>query len=172
MLTHARAVDDEDQPTSDITHALIGFSQGTPGSEGLVRNLDEPDLQDLANTDPSHFRGTPINRGYQEHPKELARAASYHVFTTSKCRRNKKSAQCAVALSVFIASAVPRWLKWSGQKITWSRSDHSPHVDSPGTLALVVAPQVYGYTLEKVLMDGGSSINILYFKTFQETSLT
>ena len=36
----------------------------------------------------------------------------------------------------------------------------------------MVAPQVYGYTLEKVLMDGGSSINILYFKTFQEMSLT
>ena len=29
-----------------------------------------------------------------------------------------------------------------------------------------MAPQVKGYTLSKDLMDGGSSINILYFDTF------
>ena len=32
--------------------------------------------------------------------------------------------------------------------------------------ALVVAPQVNGYKLKKVYMDGGSSINILYWETF------
>ena len=34
-----------------------------------------------------------------------------------------------------------------------------------------MAPQVGGYTLSKVLMDGGSSINILYFDTFQRMNL-
>ena len=45
-------------------------------------------------------------------------------------------------------------------------------VDNPGALALVVSPQVGGYTLDKVLMDGGSSINILYYETFLRMGLT
>ena len=44
-------------------------------------------------------------------------------------------------------------------------------MDAPGALALVVAPQVSGYILHKVLMDGGSSINILYWDTFIVTYL-
>src|SRR5664279_2745589 len=68
--------------------------------------------------------------------------------------------------------AVPRWLNWSEQSITWSRVDHPPRVDEPGKLALVVAPQVAGYKLSKVLMDGGSSINILYYDTFKRMNLS
>jgi hypothetical protein len=44
-------------------------------------------------------------------------------------------------------------------------------VEHPGLLALVVAPQVHGFELKKVLMDGGSSINILYWDTFVRLGL-
>ena len=54
----------------------------------------------------------------------------------------------------------------SEQPIVWSREDHPPRVDNPGHLALVVVPQVGGYKFTKVLMDGGSNINILYYETF------
>ena len=54
----------------------------------------------------------------------------------------------------------------------WSREDDPPRVDNPGHLALVVAPQVGGYKFTKVLMDGGSSINILYYETFCRMGLT
>ena len=54
----------------------------------------------------------------------------------------------------------------------WSQEDHPPWVDNPGHLALVVAPQVGGYKFNKVLMDGGSSINILYYDTFHRMGLT
>ena len=37
---------------------------------------------------------------------------------------------------------------------------------------MVVSPQFGGYTLDKVLMDGGSSINILYYETFLRMGLT
>ncbi|KAI5019223.1 hypothetical protein ZWY2020_044111 [Hordeum vulgare] len=40
--------------------------------------------------------------------------------------------------------AVPRYLHWSEQTITWSREDHPPRIDNPGDLALVVAPQGNG----------------------------
>ena len=54
----------------------------------------------------------------------------------------------------------------------WSRADHPPRVDNLGHLALVVVPQVGGYKFTKVLMDGGSSINILYYETFCRMGLT
>ena len=54
----------------------------------------------------------------------------------------------------------------------WSREDHPPQVENSGHLALVVAPQVGGYKFTKVLMDGGSSINILYYETFRRMGLT
>jgi hypothetical protein len=67
--------------------------------------------------------------------------------------------------------ALPQYLRWSEYDITWSRADHPPRVDNPGQLALVVAPQVGGYVFTKVLMDGGSSINILYYDTFSRMGL-
>ena len=45
------------------------------------------------------------------------------------------------------------------------------NIEHPGLLALVVAPQVAGYSLNKVLMDGGSAINILYYETFLRMNL-
>ena len=71
-----------------------------------------------------------------------------------------------------VEPTVPRYLRWSEQPIVWIREDHPPRVDNPGQLALVVAPQVGGYKLTKVLMDGGSSISILYYDTFRRMNLT
>ena len=44
-------------------------------------------------------------------------------------------------------------------------------VENPGCLALVVVPQVGGYKITKVLMDGGSNINILYYDTSRRINL-
>ena len=91
------------------------------------------------------------------------------MFTTSLCKRDQKVLKSAVNS---VEPAIPRYLRWSEQPIIWSREDHPPQVDTPGQLALVVAPQVGGYKFTKVLMDGGSSINILYYDTFQRMGLT
>ena len=96
--------------------------------------------------------------GYQTNPKQL-NGGQYHVFTTSLCKGDQKLHKRDVNA---VEPAVPRYLRWSEQPIVWSREDHPPRVDNPGHLALVVAPQVGGYKFTKVLMDGGSSINILY----------
>ena len=105
--------------------------------------------------------------GYQTNPKQLS-GGQYHVFTNSLCKRDQKLHKRAVNA---VEPAVPRYLRWSEQPIVWSREDHPPRVDNPGHLALVVAPQVGGYKFTKVLMDGGSSINILYYETFRRMGL-
>ncbi|KAI4975564.1 hypothetical protein ZWY2020_049171 [Hordeum vulgare] len=111
-------------------------------------------------------QGQHENGGFRSNPKQLSNG-QYHVFTTNACRRDKKVSHRAYSRS----RAFFLYLHWSEQTISWSREDHPPRVDNLGDLALVVAPQVGGYTLSKVLMDGGSSINILYFDIFQRMNL-
>ena len=36
-----------------------------------------------------------------------------------------------------VATALPRYLKWSEQPVTWSREDHPEGIEHPGLLALV-----------------------------------
>jgi len=67
--------------------------------------------------------------------------------------------------------AVPQYLNWSEMPITWDRDDHPDRVPSPGKYALVVDPVVDNYRLTKVLMDGGSSLNILYEDTLKRMNL-
>ena len=42
-----------------------------------------------------------------------------------------------------------------------------PRIEYPERVTLVVRPKVADYWLPKTLMDGGSSINILYLDTFK-----
>ncbi|KAI4976421.1 hypothetical protein ZWY2020_050028 [Hordeum vulgare] len=63
--------------------------------------------------------------------------------------------------------ANPKFLKWSQTTITFDQSDHPAHVATPGRQALVVDPVVEGVRLRKVLMDGGSGLNIMYADTLK-----
>ena len=61
--------------------------------------------------------------------------------------------------------AMPVFLKWSGSPITFDRSDNPNSVTHPGRYLLVVDPIVGMKRLTKVLMDGGSGLNIMYAET-------
>jgi hypothetical protein len=56
----------------------------------------------------------------------------------------------------------PSLLDWSEDAITSSREDHSNRIPKPGQYPLVVDPVIGNSRFSKVLMDGGSSLNILY----------
>ena len=64
-----------------------------------------------------------------------------------------------------VAPATPNYLKWSQTSITFDQSDHPARIATPGRQALVVDLVVEGTRLTKVLMDGGSGLNILYAET-------
>jgi hypothetical protein len=61
--------------------------------------------------------------------------------------------------------AVPVYLDWSDKPITFDQGDHPDYVPSPGRYSLVVDPVIGNARLTKVLMDGGSSLNIIYAET-------
>jgi hypothetical protein len=57
--------------------------------------------------------------------------------------------------------AAPVYLDWSDKPITFDQGDHPDCVPSPGRYPLVVDPVIGNTRLTKVLMDGGSSLNII-----------
>jgi hypothetical protein len=61
--------------------------------------------------------------------------------------------------------AAPVYLDWSDKPITFDQGDHPDRVPSPGKYPLVVNPIIGNVRLTKFLMDGGSSLNIIYAKT-------
>jgi hypothetical protein len=60
---------------------------------------------------------------------------------------------------------MPSYLKWSESAITFDRQDHPDRIPNPGSYPLIVDPIIAETRLSKVLMDGGSGLNILYAET-------
>ena len=63
---------------------------------------------------------------------------------------------------------MPAFLWWSESAITFDQTDHPDAVPHPGRYPLVIDPIVCPKRLAKVLMDGGSGLNIMYAKTLDE----
>jgi hypothetical protein len=71
--------------------------------------------------------------------------------------------ECREVCSIKVAT--PVYLDWSDKPITFDHGDHLDRVPSPGKYPLVVNPVIGNVRLTKVLMDGGSSLNIIYAET-------
>jgi hypothetical protein len=73
--------------------------------------------------------------------------------------------ECREVCSEKVAALV--YLDWSDKPITFDQGDHPDCVPSPGKYSLVVDPVIGNARLTKVLMDGGSSVNIIYAETLR-----
>jgi hypothetical protein len=85
-------------------------------------------------------------------PQQVANASARH-------RKQERREVCSVKV------AAPVYLDWSDMPITFDQGDHPDCVPSPGRYSLVVDPVIGNARLTKVLMDGGSSLNIIYVET-------
>jgi hypothetical protein len=83
---------------------------------------------------------------------QVANASARH-------RKQERREACSVKV------AAPVYLDWSDKPITFDQGDHPDRVPSPGKYSLVVDPVIGNARLTKVLMDGGSSLNIIYVET-------
>jgi hypothetical protein len=70
-----------------------------------------------------------------------------------------------------IEPAVPTPLRWSEVPITFSRADQWTSFSELGRFPLVLKPVVAGSKLNKVLIDGGSGVNVLFTKTLKKMKL-
>jgi hypothetical protein len=61
----------------------------------------------------------------------------------------------------------PAFVDWSEDAITFSRDDHPNRIPNPSQYPLVIDPVIGNARFSKVLMDRGSSLNILYTHTLR-----
>ena len=66
---------------------------------------------------------------------------------------------------------VPKFNPWSACLITFDRRDHPTSIRHGGSAALVLDPVIDGFHLTRVLMDGGSSMNLLYQDTVRKMGI-
>jgi hypothetical protein len=72
-------------------------------------------------------------------------------------------------MSIELAVLTP--LRWSEVPITFSCTDQCTSFSEPGRFPLVLKPVVAGSRLNKVLMDGGSGLNVLFTKILKKMKL-
>jgi hypothetical protein len=84
------------------------------------------------------------------------------IVDMSSRQRNRERHEVLAA-----EKAPPSFLDWSEDAITFSREDQPNRIPNPGQYPLVVNPAIGNARFSKVLMDGGSCLNILYAHTLR-----
>ena len=70
-----------------------------------------------------------------------------------------------------IEPVAPKFNPWPSCPITFDRRDHPTTIRHGGSAALVLDPIIDGFHLTRVLMDGGSSLNLLYQGTIRKMGI-
>ena len=86
------------------------------------------------------------------------------IYATRIPKRERK---CALGDIYTMEPVAPKFNPWSCCPITFDRRDHPTSIHHGGSAALVLDPIIDGFHLTRVLMDGGSSLNLLYQDTAQ-----
>jgi hypothetical protein len=84
-----------------------------------------------------------------------------------KSHKEEKIISWQVNLAVTLPLVTTEYLHWSEQPIEFNREDHPMTVPRPGNAPLVLKVQIGGYDVERVFMDAGSGINLIYAKTLR-----
>jgi hypothetical protein len=90
------------------------------------------------------------------------------LFSGLPTKRSQKATRPEV---LNIELAVPTPLRWSEVPITFSCVDQWTSFSELGRFPLVLKPVLTGSRLNKVLIDGGSGLNVLFTKTLKKMKL-
>ena len=70
-----------------------------------------------------------------------------------------------------IEQVTPKFNLWLSSPITFDHQDHPTSIRHGGSAALVLDPIIDEFHLTRVLMYGGSSLNLLYQNTVRKMSI-
>jgi hypothetical protein len=133
------------------------------GYEGNTNNV--PPLNQQANNGAPQGQNQP-SQGNNNEGGYIP--SKWHITTMIQPVRNlneEKSISHEVNLAVTSPPVTTEYLHWSEQPIEFSREDHPITIPRPRNAPLVLKAQIGGYAMERVLMDAGSGINLIYAKT-------
>lgn len=131
--------------------------QGPPPTNNAINQVED--------------QGIPQHAGrneYKEHPQ------SYMIFITEPTDKPSQRRREMEVNAVMLV--VSKFMYRSEQEINWNRADHPKVMPNPGGSALVVDPTLVrpdiNVKFTRVLIDNGSSINILYRDTMLKLGIT
>ena len=90
------------------------------------------------------------------------------IYATHIPKRERKRALRDVYVMEPVA---PKFNPWSSCLITFDRRDHPTSIRHGRFATLVLDPIIDGFHLTRVLMDGGSSLNLLYQDTVRKMGI-
>jgi hypothetical protein len=100
--------------------------------------------------------------------KNTNKKRAFHMFLGPPMAKAQRAAMRSLNATV---PKICQYVRWSEVPVHWSRDDHPEHIPD-GYYAMVVCPVIQGYEFSKCLMDGGSSLNIMYMETLTKLGLT
>ena len=83
----------------------------------------------------------------------------------------KRGPMCTLRDDDTTDQVAPKYNLWSSDPITFDRMDRPANTSQGNSAALVLDPIVDGFHLTHVLMDGGSSLNLLYQDTARKMGI-
>jgi hypothetical protein len=117
----------------------------------------------------------PQNRGPPQQQNQYPQQdAAYMIFTSESTDKGSRRARAQEVNATM--PPIPQFMHWSECPISWDRTDHPTILPNPGNYPLVVDALIAGpkfsCKFSRVLVDGGSTINILYRDTMLKLGLT
>jgi hypothetical protein len=114
--------------------------------------------------------GDKLDQGDDDFPTDVEQ---YYIFTT--LRKDKRNNLWHEAEVNDVMPAEPQFMHWSEAAITLGREGHPRLMPSPGEYDLVLDPVMCSNThtcrFSCVLIDGGSSINLLYRSSMEKLGI-
>ena len=90
------------------------------------------------------------------------------IYATHIPKRERKQ---ALRYVYAVEPVAPKFNPWSSFPITFDQRDHPTSIRHGGSAALVLDPIIDGFHLTRFLMDGGSSLNLLYQDTVRKMGI-
>ena len=93
------------------------------------------------------------------------------LASTESRRERKLAARWVLTVTTEDAAANPSYRPWSKVPITFSRADQWANIPYIGHFPLILDATVRKVLFRKVLVDGGSSLNLLFAGALKELGL-
>jgi hypothetical protein len=121
------------------------------GNSGALKGQDQPN------------QGRDNNEGYVPSKGHIIAM----IQPVPKSNKEEKRITQQVNLAINSPPATTEYLHWSEQPIEFSRDDHPITVPRLGNAPLVLKAQIGTYDVDRIFMDVGSGINLIYAKTLR-----